>query len=1246
MDKQRPLIGVILNEADKEFYARSAYCLQRELFAADMDVVMFSSALSIYNDDYVKADNAVFTLINSELIDGFIIYPNSIYANDAGKRMVLDTLKTCGKPVVSVDAPVSGVPSELYDYKSAVDSVVEHVTGEHGIRSVAYVGGYDMDGNYHSMISGFFINSIREHGCELTENDIYCASDWNTGYDEAADKMLENGLPKAVICCSDITAAGMISALARKGVNVDELVITGFSKNEPYTVGEYLSVTSVSRDSRSMSINAARRMISAIRGIEFEPFDSTDYELVLGSSCKFASEHHAHKAYLENLAKRADIYVNEATRTNDGFNSNYNFMSEELIGCDDLTDFLWKLDWYTLFLGEDCDFWLCLNENVMHEPSPGSGYAERVSMVLSRENKKGNVDLTRTFPTNELLPAVTEPSDKPRGFIFTTLQFCGLNFGYAVLSYKDSGRVYDRYYIKWLRNTACALEKQHRHILYNDAVAQTQVRDALTGLLNMRGYTGIMKERRANLLGKGKLLRIISIDVENLKGINNVYGYAEGDKLLTDLASIMRSSANDGDISVRVSGDEFFIAGIIDDESDDRASASLERNVSMLNMGRRDYGVSLYTARVTAPLDGERVIETLPYDAAYQRTLSKDSHTRMRGTETAKSGAFDPEERKQVVRLLNENLFSYSFQPIVSAKTGDIFAYEALMRSGREFRLSPVTILNHAEALGRLGDIEKYTMMNVFAYLKENAAEFSDKLLFINCIPSSALPDAEFEQLYRMYSDVMERTVIEFTEQNETSPEQFDTLQKRSRRGGFKIAVDDYGTGYSNISSLLNFSPYVVKIDRSLIMNIHKDRRKQHFTKNIIDYAHDNSFLALAEGVELTEELGTVIAMGVDLIQGFYTAKPSEELVERIDRDVADEILRYNRAFECKRPRKTYFTASEKEISLMTLDFDNYTDMIVNKSEYTIRGNTENISEMQIRTADGIECTLTLEDVYMKNDSAGACVSIGKNCSVTLVINGRVEIDGAVEVPEGSSLKITGGGTLKIYTVSNSTYAIGAPAGSPYGNIGIYLKNALSIYIESDKSAAIGGGIRGNGSVIDIETRELSIEQKGKHTVAVGSFAGGAEINMRNTAFKSCANTQRNLCFGCFDGAADVDISGCLIKMAGSGDLTVFAGNLGDKDCRFSVSQSELAAVYNAKAIRVFGGENGAADVSLKNLSMNMELSGAKVLAIGSESRRGRLELAGCSGRIRISSGDWSDLGFDKENISVSGSTLEISANT
>lgn len=165
------------------------------------------------------------------------------------------------------------------------------------------------------------------------------------------------------------------------------------------------------------------------------------------------------------------------------------------------------------------------------------------------------------------------------------------------------------------------------------------------------------------------------------------------------------------------------------------------------------------------------------------------------------------------------------------------------MRSGEEFRLSPLTILSHAEALDRLQDVEKCTMFNTLRFAKENQSLLAGKLLFINSIPACTLPDADFEQLYQLYGDIMQNIVVEFTEQTEASSSQLKTLLERSQRCGFKVAIDDYGTGYSNISNLLTFMPNVVKIDRSLIMNIHKDKRKKHFTRNIIDYAHDNNFM-------------------------------------------------------------------------------------------------------------------------------------------------------------------------------------------------------------------------------------------------------------------------------------------------------------------------------------------------------------------------------------------------------------------
>lgn len=109
-----------------------------------------------------------------------------------------------------------------------------------------------------------------------------------------------------------------------------------------------------------------------------------------------------------------------------------------------------------------------------------------------------------------------------------------------------------------------------------------------------------------------------------------------------------------------------------------------------------------------------------------------------------------------------------------------------------------------------------------------------------------------------------------------------------------QFAVDDYGTGYSNIVNLLRYKPNVIKIDRYLITEIQDDVNKQMFVKNTVEFAEQNNIQCLAEGVETKEELKAVISYGVDLIQGYYTAMPSEQVIREIDPKIVKEILEAN----------------------------------------------------------------------------------------------------------------------------------------------------------------------------------------------------------------------------------------------------------------------------------------------------------------------------------------------------------------
>ncbi len=1239
LKKQRPLIGILVNELDRQFFTRALYYMQMEFFAADMDVAIFSTLLTRDEDTYISLENAVFDLINYDALDGIILFRQTFNSDDVRRRIDDLITNNCKKPVVVFEDSSDRFESLLFDNDEGAQLIADHLVGEHGVKSVAYVSGPEGSA-YHQSIENCFHKAFAKYGIELGGDNVYYGPDWQGDYSQIVSGLVDGGLPDAVVCCSDFTASNIIGGLSAAGVKIpSDVIVTGYSKGEPFNA-DYFNITSVSRDPKDVSIKTARHIIAKIKGIAPEDEEFVSCLLEKGVTCG------CEEINFPTLAKMANENMIQ-TRC-EGFDSYYNFMSEELIGAVDFEDYLWKLNWYTIYLGETENFWLCLNHNIMHEENDPTGFTEKLDVPYMKLDGKSTVDFDRRFDRSLMLPYIFEERSRPEAFIFTSLHFSETNFGYSVLSYGSSGKLYDSTFGKWLRYVTCALEKHRRHIIYQDAVTDAQIRDPLTGLLNMKGFKSIMTDRLAKSASPDKLLRILSIDVENLAGINTAYGFSEGDRLLQRLGVILNNCAGDDDICVRVSGDEFLIAGILDANVPvDEVPVNLERNLAAYNSSTAsEYGIHLYTSRVTAPFTSAEILDTLPYEATYQRTLTKDNHNKSKKISSSAARAdFDPEERKYVSKMLNDNLITYHFQPIVDAKTGEIFAYEALMRSDGEMKISPVAILDHAEALGRLADVERCTMTNLFDYLYNHQDKFLNKRLFVNSIPSCILSDTDFNDLYAKYGSIMDKVVVEFTEQTEASAEQLETIIDRSKRMGFKIAIDDYGTGYSNISNLLTFMPNCVKIDRSLIMNIHEDKRKQHFTQNIIDYAHDNDFKVLAEGVEKAEELKMVISMGIDLIQGYFTARPAPEPIEEINNEVAEEIKEMNRMTEQQRIKKTYFTGTEDEVSLIALDFDNYTDIFISKEHFTLIGASNHISDAAIRIMDGLECTLDLKNVAMRNDHTEACITLGSKSKLTLNICGSVSISGAINVPENAELKIVGDGSLSIESSSNQTYCIGSNVSNSYGDIGIYLKNKLLIHLDSDKCTAIGGGYNNMASRIDIQTNEMVIELSGNTVLGIGCQHSVALVNIRDTDLRFVQQCANGICIGSYEKSVDMTMNNSSLYVESSGNNIGGICAFNVKGNAVNINDSKLDMTFKGKNIHGIGSDDGELFITMHNDDIQILCEGARAIAMGSDSPETKIAMYNCKGLISVVSGKGNPLDVAESNLIFSDCDMEIRSN-
>ncbi|SFD07999.1 EAL domain-containing protein [Ruminococcus albus] len=1215
--KQRPLIGIVINEPDLDFYSKALYHVQKELFAHNADAAIFNTLLT--QADQVDVENTIFSLIEPDLLDGMLVFGYTI-KNEKAAAEIRRIIDHSNIPAVYIESEAEGLDSVMFDNDECTDKIVRHLTEWHHVKDVCFVSG-PKDSVFHERVLKSFRKALAEQGIDLTDDRVFYGVDWISDYSSIADDIIDHGIPEAIVCCSDFTAAGLVGALFEKGLEIPEdVIVTGYSRNEPFA-SDYVNITSIERRPETMAVEAVRKLFAKIKGEEYVPEDKKPCcVLRKGITCGCERINYAElsRAAMDNMV----------SNRRSGFDSYYNDMSETLVNADSLDEYLWRIDWYTRYLGDFESFWLCINDGILHVPGDKlTDFSETVSIAYSRQNGKGAVPGGAIFNRHELLPAIFGERDKPCAYIFNCLHFRHVNYGYTVLSYGDSGAFFDKHYVMWLRYAAIAMEKQRRRILYNDSVSDDQIRDPLTGLLNIKGYKKVMTQKCGSFDRPDMLMRIISVDVENLRGINSAYGYSEGDRVLQRLATVLSISAGDDDICVRVSGDEFFICGLMEAAVPvDDVPVDLERNLEAFNSSSTmDFGVHFYTSRVTAPLTSVEILDSLPYEANYQRTMAKDNHNKKRmniadGKVRQPVDGYDEEERKLVAKILNDDLLTYHFQPIVSAKSGEIVAYEALMRYEGGVKISPITILNHAAAMGRLDDVERHTMYNLFRFVHEHKEDMSDKQLYINSIPSCTLPEKDFEELCTTYSDIVSKIVIEFTEETEASKEQLEIVLDRRKRYGFSIAIDDYGTGYSNISNLLTFMPNCIKIDRSLIMNIHEDKRRQHFVKNIIDYARDNHFKVLAEGVEKIEELRMLTGMGIDLIQGYFTARPAPEPIKSIRTDIKEQIRECNRVNENFRIKKTYFAGGEDELSLISLDFDDYTEVFVSEGDCVLKGSEGYSSHLYIKIKDGLDCRLKLDGVHLSGENNEACIIVGKGSRLTLEITGTVELGGPISVPAGAWIDVVGDGTLIMRSGTTQSYGIGSDPLSEFGVIGVHLGGKLDITIDGEYCIGIGGGFASANSRIDVGSANINIRLAGKHLLCIGSIESDVPVTVKNSELMMSTHCVTGMGIGSTKGKLTAVIENSRLIYDASGDNISCINSPGGAHSTVKLRDTSLNFHMLGKNLIGMGSAQGILSIDAENCGFDIYGEGANAIGIGGMSSESKISLKKCVGDIRFSS--------------------------
>lgn len=218
-----------------------------------------------------------------------------------------------------------------------------------------------------------------------------------------------------------------------------------------------------------------------------------------------------------------------------------------------------------------------------------------------------------------------------------------------------------------------------------------------------------------------------------------------------------------------------------------------------------------------------------------------------------------------------------AYQPIVRARDGKLFGYEALLRS-KENRLPyPGSILDAAEKLDRVHELGRRIREKAVEPMIDAPVETQ---LFLNLHPRDLL-DSQLGAPGTTLTKMAGKVVLEITERESLDhiPQVLHKLD-RLRELGFCIAVDDLGTGYAGLSSFAALQPGIVKIDMSLIFEIDVSPIKRRVVQSMVETCHELEILVVAEGVESQAELDACVEIGCDLLQGYHIAKPGPAFPE------------------------------------------------------------------------------------------------------------------------------------------------------------------------------------------------------------------------------------------------------------------------------------------------------------------------------------------------------------------------------
>lgn len=572
----RKTIGIILFDITGYYQQQLVHTLSKTASKRGYNLLTFS-AFTIYGSDTKNAagEYNILHLIPYEHLDALIVCHDTFNSDEAVDELWKLVTERCQAPIISIRKKVNGCYNILVEDTDAIPTFVRHFHDVHHFDRIAFMSG---PYNHPDAISRLekYKEAMAELGLDCPEEYIFEGDFWKNCAADAANHFMNlTNRPQAIVCANDYMALSLCKELTLQGYSVpQDVAISGFDDVRDARAN-VPPLTTCSVSIPDMAKKAMETIDTLLNGKEAPACTFVPTKIIIRNSCGCESSTMKDLS----LSRMYEVELMEQLINHNAHNTFVSISLENMTSAEDIGDYLRLEDVPDIAR----DFYLCLgihgNGAYPQVKKKAPGFAKRSHSIYSLRDL--NPIATSSFETKKLLPpeAIRE---EPMAVFFFPIHYLEYNFGYVAAT-SNGEEAQDTLFHSWLSLIGNTLENSRIRAKNQALLEKLNMlyhEDFLTKLYNRRGFEQFSEEEFAEAKKHNIKTMTLSIDMDNLKYINDIYGHSHGDLALQTIADAMRQACSGCEICARIGGDEFAVFGY--DYSEEKAKQYTENFLQYL----------------------------------------------------------------------------------------------------------------------------------------------------------------------------------------------------------------------------------------------------------------------------------------------------------------------------------------------------------------------------------------------------------------------------------------------------------------------------------------------------------------------------------------------------------------------------------------------------------------------------------------------------------------------------------------